>query len=201
MEYTVKYAEGSGKDPNQSLVFNICGSIREACAPYTVEKETGVLPPLTRGVAIQYLDDDAPPDGSMCVDTNTCDLAIDPQCQASTVANVSCTSNCEIIAPYTGSPPIFSLVDDSNPRGGISLRYEGAPAYNGDPFGSCPSDPRTGLPAQRSLTLNLFCNTAVADFTDMVRTFWHPPVRLLRAFSPPPRLHRCSRRPARASTK
>ena len=178
-EYTVKYAEGSGKDPNQSIIFNICGSIREACAPHDVE-QGGVLPPLTHGLVIQYLDNNPPPDGSMCTDTNTCDLENDPQCAAPTVAQVPCTSNCEIVAPYTGSAPIFALLDETNPQGGISLRYEGAPAYAADPFGSCPNDPRTGLPAQRSFTLNLFCNTAVADFTDMVRQPYHFLSLLLR---------------------
>ena len=166
-EYTISDVT-PGKDPKQSLKFNICGTVREVCAPY-VEELGGVLPPFTRGIAIQYIDNDIPLGGNMCIDTNTCDFATDPQCVASTVQTVNCTGDCEIVAPYTGAAPIFALLDETNPQGGISLRYEGAPAYSGDPFGSCPLDVRTGLAAQRAFTINLFCNPAVADFSDMVR--------------------------------
>lgn len=168
-EYVAKYADGTG-DKNQEITFNICGVISEVCAPYTVE-QSGALPPYTRGIAIQYIDNVSPPPFTTCKDTNTCDFAVDPTCTAPTVGNVSCTANCEIVAPYIGAAPIFSLLDETKPQGGISLKYEGAPAYATDPFGSCPADPRTSLPAQRSFTINLLCpsDSTIADFSDIVR--------------------------------
>lgn len=45
-----------------------------------------ILPPLTRGIAIQYIDNNSPMPGSaLCKDTNTCDIAVDPTCVADTV--------------------------------------------------------------------------------------------------------------------
>lgn len=157
-------------DYEKVYLFNICGTIGEACAPYLDERVSGILPPFSRGVAIQYLDSDSGPAGLTCIDSNTCDFESDPECTASTVHNVSCTPECELIAPYTGAAPLFSLLSESDPTGGITLRHEAVSAFAKDPFGSCPEDPRTGLPTSRSFTINLFCdeNTPADDLTDMV---------------------------------
>lgn len=169
-EYSIAY----GSDPNVLFTFNLCGTISEVCAPYDVEK-SGILPPLTHGIAIQYLDSELPPaDAPNCTDTNTCDFASDPACTASTVQSVKCTAACEVIAPYTGAAPAFTLWDESNAKGGITLSYQGALPYATDPFGACPIDPRTGFPSQRSFTVNLACDpkAPATDLINMVRSLY-----------------------------
>ncbi len=73
---------------------------------------------------------------------------------------VSCTKEGEIIAYYDGSAPNFNLLNEGNPNG-ISLSFLGALTYGADKF-SCgangATDPSTGLPPLRSLTIRINCD-------------------------------------------
>jgi hypothetical protein len=74
------------------------------------------------------------------------------------VQKVPCTKEAEIVAVYDGSIPSFNLVDETNPSGGIIINYLGAPTYSADNDGS--TDPSTGLPPQRTLSLQILCDPA-----------------------------------------
>ena len=75
---------------------------------------------------------------------------------------VPCTKEGEIIAYSDGSSPSFNLIDNANYRGGIIIKHLGALSYSADQFG-CGSggatDPSSGLPPLRSLTLRILCDS------------------------------------------
>lgn len=76
------------------------------------------------------------------------------------VIDAPVTDNAEVISYYDGSPPIFSLYDESNPQGGINLTYLGATAYTQDPFPCGGVDPATG-----NAPLRTVCVESVARAT------------------------------------
>ena len=99
---------------------------------------------------------------------------------------VPCTGQGEVIAYYDGvetingdkpgSPPIFSLMDEANPNGGINLTYFGTPSWrqwapSTDTDRCTVIDPSTGYNVQRSLNIFIGCDPKVkglnvTDYTE-----------------------------------
>ena len=99
---------------------------------------------------------------------------------------VPCTGQAEILAYYDGvetvrgdtpgSPPIFSLTDETNPSGGINLTYLGALPWKAwapstDTDRCSAIDPATGYNVQRSVNIYIGCDKSakglnVIDYTE-----------------------------------
>jgi hypothetical protein len=100
---------------NRTYEWNVCGSSSRECIPtYPVEYQ--------RGVAIQFFGDPAVP-GQMCT--------------SKAGAQVQCTRNCEVLAIGV---PFITLIDPTNPFGGLNVTHRGVPSLPGDQY-QCPLDP------------------------------------------------------------
>lgn len=99
-------------------------------------------PLVSFGVGVQTFD--APPGGGA-------------MCTASNGSAVPCTGNCEVLTGPGG--PVPTLVDPDAPTSGVLLAWPPVEASAADPF-ACPTDPKTGLPRSRSMTLRVDCDAA-----------------------------------------
>jgi hypothetical protein len=136
------------EDPpnNRTYVFNLCGTSPRYCLPLN----KGGSQQFVRGTMLQF-DGSALKNPEACLDdsglptTCSCPLPIGG-------GNLTCTQDCEVLG--VGSP-IFSLRDSLNPSsGGINVTYTGV---MGGEF-SCPMNPDTGVPVQRSVTYAIDCD-------------------------------------------
>ena len=66
---------------------------------------------------------------------------------------VCCTPDCQVLG--VGAPK-FSLMNDSDPFGGIQMQFQGAPPDDDDPFW-CPWNPQTGSQYPRTVEFNISC--------------------------------------------
>lgn len=128
---------------------NICGYANQICLPQ------GWLATYETGVAVQMFGATPPcnrrdPRTLNCIEKTT----QQPTC---------CTRDCQVLGVMDDThPPTFTLVNASDPNGGVRARFIGAQQDQDDPF-PCPPDPYTGEPMPRTVSMIFSCEPALTN--------------------------------------
>lgn len=125
---------------------NVCGDTVQECDPegWRVENDIGVAVQTWGAAPVCDL---AEPSTLKCVNEKTGE----PEC---------CTKDCAVLGVFDRvEQPVFSLLDDTNPDGGLQLRFV-SPVSVTEPTDPrpCTIDPSTGVPYPRVVTMRFLCD-------------------------------------------